>query len=610
MDTLHFLRPLWLLVMPLGLAGLWMLSRYRQRLAGVWANLVDPNLQPYVLEHTVSNRSERWAWWVAGATIVLVSAALSGPAWHKTPVPATRSGDAMIVLFDLSRSMDATDIGPSRLARARLKLQDVLRARQGGETALVVYSANAFVVTPLTEDIDTISMLIPTLTTDLMPSRGSYPESGILKAIQLFEQSGVDAGRILMFTDGGNMPPAISAAREARKVGHELSVLAVGTPEGGPIPQKRGGFVTDSRGNMAIPKMSVSALQRLAKAGGGQFSVLTSDGSDIDALGVESTGAGITDSASSEQSVERWADMGVWFLIPVILLVSLMFRRGSFAYVGVLLLLVVPVPEAHAFGWADLWRNSDQQAADVLAEGDAEQAAVLFDDPAWQAAANYRAGQFDDSADQFSSLPGADGRYNYGNALAKSGDLGGAIAAYKEALVIDPDHEDAAFNLELLEQLKQQQEQEQSGQQEGQEGAENQEGEQQPGQSSDSEQSGDSGSQQPSESQDGQSDEGEDSADAKPTDAEQEALDREALQREFREAQAEPDGSQAETPSPVMTEAERKRAEQQQALEQWLRRVPDDPGGLLRRKFRSQYQRRQLDQNGNRLWPDDRAEPW
>ncbi|MEM7763455.1 MAG: VWA domain-containing protein [Pseudomonadota bacterium] len=604
---IHFIRPWFLLLLLPALAALWLMYQRRGRLAGIWATLVDDALQPFVLTDDSGSRHRQVGWWLAALCVVLTTVSLAGPAWQRSEVAATRSGDAMVVLLDLSRSMDATDVAPSRLTRVRLKLQDILRARAGGETALVVFSANAFVVTPLTEDVDTIASIVPTLGTDLMPSRGSYPESGIRKAMQLFEQSGVERGRILLITDGGNMPPAITATREARAAGHQMSVLAVGTPEGGPIPQKRGGFVTDGRGNIAIPTVNARALRRLAETGGGAFAMLSSDNQDIRTLNVTSEDTSRRLNAMQEQTVERWSDMGIWLLLPVVLATSLMFRRGGFA-VSLMAVAALSAPRpVYALDWQGLWQTPDQRADAAMQAGDSQAAAELFDDPAWRATAQFRAGDFAASAAEFETLNDIESRYNLATALARQGQYDVAIETYEAVLEADPEHEDAQFNLDLLRDLQQQQ----SGQPGGQPGGDGEQGdpdESQQGQPGDQQQAGESAGDQSqssnSEGQDGQQGERQ----AKAADEDQQQQDIEALQEAFRNAKANAEDDRGE--QRAMTASEREQAEQQQALEQWLRRVPDDPGGLLRRKFRSQYQRRQLDQDGNRLWPDDRSEPW
>ena len=265
------------------------------------------------------------------------------------------------------------------------------------------------------------------------------------------------------------------------------------------------------------------------------------------------------------------------------------------------LLAVGVAPRAEAGFWQDLWRTREQQAAALLEQGDAERAAQLFDDPDWQASAAYQAGNYADAAQTFAARRDVDGLYNAGTALARAGEFDAAIETLQAALQIDPEHADARFNLDLLQSM-QNDDSSQSNQGDSDE-------------QSSQQQSGDGNGDQSQSADSAGAGEGSDGNDAgrnaQADDAEQEAI--EALQRDMRAAEeAGGEAQQNASPEPVamMSEAQREAAEQQQALENWLRQVEDDPGGLLRRKFRYQYQRRQTDQDGVRLWPDDRSEPW
>jgi len=209
-----------------------------------------------------------------------------------------------------------------------------------------------------------------------------------------------------------------------------------------------------------------------------------------------------------------------------------------------------------------------------------EIAAEKFADPAWKATANYRAENFEDAASHYAGLDSTDGAYNQGNALAKAGKYSDALKAYESALKQQPDHEDAAFNKALVEELlKSQEQQQQDGEGDDQEPSENEQQNE-----SDGDQSQDSENQQ---SQDG------DAQDEQ--DAEQQADQQQEQQQEAEQGEAQ-DQQSAESDTTPLTD------EEQQALEQWLRKIPDDPGGLLRRKFEMQYQERL--KRGNRTQND------
>ena len=260
--------------------------------------------------------------------------------------------------------------------------------------------------------------------------------------------------------------------------------------------------------------------------------------------------------------------------------------------------------EAQAFTWDDLWQTRDQQARQLLEDGAAAEAAELFEDEEWGAVARYRARDYQASAAAFAERGDARSLYNLGNAMARLGEFDSAIDAYDQVLEIDPAHEDAAFNRDLLQQMQEQQ-QEQQSESEQQESTEQQGDGEQADSSSQSEQSSDNNSES-----DGQSEDGEG---GQPDDQEATEEDLEALEEELRRA-AEEAAQQEQQMAQQLTaeelEAMRREQEQQQAMEQWLRRIPNDPGGLLRRKFRYQYQKTGKDQDGNNTWPDDEAAPW
>ena len=310
----HWLRPDWLWALPL--IGLTTYALARRQLApGSWQSIIDPALAPYILSRAqIKGLSYRW--WLILIGGVLAVTALAGPSWNRVEQPVFRSEQAIVIALDLSRSMDAQDLTPSRLTRARLKILDILEARQSGQTALVVYSSNAFTVTPLTTDADTVAALVNSLSTDIMPSRGSYPVAAIRKSQTLLEQAGVAYGEVLLITDGGTSPAAERAAADLQSAGYSLSVLAVGTSQGAPIPRAGGGFVTDRSGNIVVPRIEETALRSLAAAGGGRFALLSADDGDISTLLSGEVGIG---SASDESlATDLWQEEGPWLLLLLV----------------------------------------------------------------------------------------------------------------------------------------------------------------------------------------------------------------------------------------------------------------------------------------------------
>ncbi|MCH7829100.1 MAG: VWA domain-containing protein [Proteobacteria bacterium] len=589
----QWLRPEWLLAVPAIVLLAVLLARGKLG-PGSWKSVVDPELLPFVLSR-IPGRGRDYRWWLLGLCGTIAAVALAGPVWQRIEQPVFRAEQALVLALDLSRSMDAQDVAPSRIARAKLKILDILERRKSGQTALLVYSANAFTVTPLTDDTDTIALLVNSLSTDIMPSRGSYPEVAIRKGRQLLDQASVGYGEVLLITDGGSSPAATEAARDLKAAGYTLSVLGVGTIDGAPIPRASGGFVTDNRGRIAVPRLEISGLRALAQAGGGRYSQLSADTRDLDFL-LAGKAAGIG-AVASTLVTDRWREEGPWLLLLLLPLAALAFRRG---WVLVAVIFIVPLPQpAVAASWNDLWLNKDQQAQAQLANGEAAIAAELFENSDWQAVARYRAGDYAGSAAQFAA--GADTRnlYNLGNAMALQGEFDSAIDVYEQVLEIEPDNDDAQYNLELVKGIREQQQQQGDGQQsdENSGGA---------GERSDSASQPDQqGPERQSRSDSQQSDSV--ARDAEEVNQEDMQALRDELQRAAEEAQA---GEQPRQLSAAELAERRRQQEKQQAMEQWLRRVPDDPGGLLRRKFRYQYQRSGKDQDGNSIWPDNEAQPW
>ena len=594
----HWLRPEWLLMIPGIILLVYFLARSKLG-SGNWDSVIDRELMPYVLSRE-SDHGKDYRWWLMGFIGVVSVIALAGPAWQRIEQPVFRAEHALVVALDLSRSMDAQDIIPSRLQRAKLKILDMLQRRKSGQTALVVYSANAFTVTPLTMDTDTIASLVNSLGTDIMPSRGSYPEVAIAKGKQLLEQAEIGFGKVILITDGGSSPAASAAARDLKAAGYTLSVLGVGTIEGAPIPHATNGFVTDSRGQIAVPKLEEHDLRTLVDVGGGVYARISDDERDLDRLlfGEKLGGAVIGDGALA---ADRWREEGPWLLLFLLPLAALAFRRGL---VIMLIFFIAPLPQTtYAATWNNLWLNKDQQAKRELEAGNATNAAALFKNRDWQAVADYEAGDYVGSASVFSENNDTRNLYNFGNAMALKGDLDAAIEAYEQVLERQPDNEDAAYNLDLVIKKKDQQEQQNQGEDQESVAKPGEEGEKPNSEEQSVEQGQEGDSSSDSELQEGDS--------SKSDNEETLEDDMKALQEELQRAAEEVNSDEQPQQMSGAELAElRQQQEQEQAMEQWLRRIPDDPGGLLRRKFRYQYQRSGIDQDGNSVWPDNESQPW
>ncbi len=591
----HFIRPSWLwALIPAGLLIYLLLKNKLQQ--GHWSQVCDPELLPYILQQKPSRQS-RWPMLALSLATFLVIIALAGPTWQRLPSPVFRNDSALVVALDLSNSMHAADIKPSRLVRARYKIADILKQRKDGQTALLVYAGDAFVVTPLTNDVDTISSQLPALSPEIMPSQGSRTDLALQQAKALFKQSGLQKGHILLVTDEVDFSQVEDSLKDM--AGYQISILAVGTAEGAPIKQAQGGFLKDAGGNIVIPKLDQSVLAKLALKGGGIHKIITADDSDIKQL------AAFFDktlTAKSEQDnplyLDQWQEQGPWLLLLVLPLAALSFRKG-FLVIG--LLMFFPYPKnTYAMDWQDLWQSRDQQGQQAYQAGNYQQAAEQFTTPEWKAAAQYKAGAYDQVVETLKDVKTSDSFYNQGNALAQMGKLQESIEAYEQSLKLNPDNADAKANKEVvekeLEKQKQQQQNQQknSGQNSDQDNSKQSEGEFEPDQSQ--QQNG----QQPEQGE--QSDQGQ----VQQQDNQQDSDNKSEQLQEQDKAQSEQtskeENDQQSDKQPAASAEEQTPDESEQASEQWLKRIPDDPAGLLKRKFKYQYGQRKRQSTNDKAW--------
>ena len=594
----HFLRAGWILLIPIAILLIFIFKR-RLLTIGNWEKLIDKRLLPYVMSRSQLSNNQ-YKWWLISLISVLSIIALAGPTWERIEQPSFRTDQSLVIALDLSRSMNAQDITPNRLTRAKLKILDILERRQGAQVALIVYSANAFTVTPLTSDTDTIIALINSIDTSIMPSRGSYPALAIDKGLQLLNQASVSNGEIILVTDGGITSDSFSSAQKLRDEGYRLSALGIGSMNGAPIPKETGGFITDNTGQITISRLEVDDLKDLVEIGGGSYTSITSNDQDIDTLLSEVYSA-VRESDDSV-TTDQWKEFGPWLLLIVVPFGSLLFRKG---WVFVFLLTIMPIDNSvYALDWNDLWKTRDQQAKEAMESGDYDKAIELFEDSEWLAAAHYKAGNYRQSANGYNNNSNIDHLYNHANSLAKIGKFEEAIENYEKVIAEEPNAEDALYNLNLLKDLLSENQSSEENNDDGQSSEEASTGEQSQQQNGDeSEQSDNEGN-----SKTGDSD---DESDANPNQKLSNEEDIEAIEKELERAAKESSNQESQQEDNNESGIEGRMAqEQQQAMEQWLRRIPDDPGGLLRRKFRYQYQRQGIDQDGNQIWPNEGAQPW
>ncbi|AVD86349.1 tetratricopeptide repeat protein [Pseudomonas sp. SWI44] len=553
----QWLRPLWLLVLPL--LG-WLIFKlwHRRKRAGRWQMILPPAFHPVLLGGGTGSTS-KLPWVALGLAWFLVVLALLGPSWQRVEETRQRPADPLVILLELTPQMLAEDSPPNRLEHARRKVLDLLEHRRDSQTALVVYAGSAHTLVPLSDDLGTTRNLLEAIDPSIMPQAGQRADLAVQKGLSLLAQSGLGQGRLLLIGSALSEQERQGIIHALGRQGPSLLMLGIGSSQGAPVRQANGEFLKDDQGGILLPRLDSASLKAFISSTGGRYRHARIDDLDLRGLGLFDNPRALRNDGQSVQ-LDSWADQGYWLLLPLLLLAACAGRRGWLFCLP--LLLAVPQP-SQAFEFNDLWLRPDQQGQRLLEQNRPAEAAHHFQDPQWRGMALYQAGDFAGAAQAFAQSNTAAAHYNRGNALARSCELEAALDAYEQALERQPDLKAALDNQALVQQLLLQREAK------GEEPQADNDAQGTPG--SDTE---------------GNSSSASNPAQGTPGNSEQAA---EAPGESSQNGQTPPntqggdDDSVTQAPQrPVSTSLD---AEQRQALEQWLREIPDNPAELLRRKF-------------------------
>lgn len=618
----EFIRPaiLWLLLPASGLFFIALLKHKKNQSAP----LIAPHLAPFVMSE--SNNKARQPLWLVALFCNLAIIFSAGPSFEEKQVPVFQSKSARVIVMDMSYSMYSTDIAPNRLMQSRFKALDMVELFKEGDTALVAYAGTAYTISPLTNDAKTLANLIPSLSPEIMPDKGSNVLAGLDMAQELLSQAGYLDGDIILITDGIEQQQQSDVSRFTNSSQYRLNIYGVGTAQGAPIKLPEGGFLKDNYGQIVVPTLNGSLLKGLAKNSGGQYANYQPSNNDIAIFSPQANSEVLK---SEKPNLALWRiDAGIYGLLILLPLALYLFRRSALVS-AVLLLSFLPQQNAHAAELPTLFKNTDQRALEAYNNKEYQQAAQARSS-ALKGAALYQQGQFDAALNEFSQDKSATGYYNYGNALAKAGQLEAAIDAYKQAQVKQDNFREAAENQALVEQLLNQQQQDQQNQQgndsqnqdeQSQDDADKSKQDQQKNgdknnadksednsQNSEEQQSG-----EPSEqSKDQQSQSGEQSDEQNQPDMQAQSQNQQDENKDDDskpqqdEQQSQPNQMNEQPPSDEQKQQAQQQAMQAQAAEltneekekaqqlnQLLRKVPDDPAILLRNKMQLEAQKRQ-----------------
>jgi len=565
----YLLRPFWLIVLPLPIWLMWRLW-HRQRQTGRWQRLLPEAFHTALLTRG-KLRNSKLPWILLGSAWLLGCLALLGPSWQQVEQPSLTRSDPLVILLETTPAMLATDVQPSRLEQAKRKILDLLQTRQDAQTAVVVFAGSAHTLVPLSNDMATTQNLLDALQPDLMPEPGHRADLAVTQGIALLQQGANGAGRLLLIGSSLSEPERASIEQQLDENEQSLLLLGIGTEQGAPIPLEDGSFLKDDKGSIVIPRLDDNAMRRFASQIGGRYQQARVDDADLRNLGLlESNGKLVAQDETTR--LDAWQDQGYWLLLPLVLLAAFAGRRGWLFCLP--LVLFVPQP-ASALSFDDLWLRPDQQGMRLLESSRPGEAATRFEDHRWQGYARYQAGDFAGAAEQFGKGDSAADHYNRGNALARNDELQAAIEAYEQALELDPGLDVARRNKTTVEEALRQKEAQADADPDAsppQESTSEAEQRKQPRGSKAPDTSSDSTDQTTAQAPPEQAGEvSSETLNEGPPESEPVATDQQMAQAQ--EVPVDP--------------------EQDQAMNQWLRKIPDDPGELLRRKFLYEQRKRQ-----------------
>ena len=421
MESLHVLRPAWLLLIPAALL-LNLLWRTRRNIT----RRLSAHIAPHLLQHLLLDRGQ-------GSrpdpalllTLFLCLGALlaAGPTWQLQAGRQASDHALLILAVELAPSMDTGDQQPSRLEAVKRKLHDLVQSRQGAPTALIVYSASAHLVLPPTGDAALLETYIQALSTSLLETPGNHLRAVQRLALTLSEKANSPSS-VVVFADGASPGEFDELARHASDTLQWLLVACAG----------QGGGALDD-------------LARTLDAGRVE---LSPDDSDIQWINdqVSRYFQANHDPSAASQAAGYWL---CWALAPLVLL-SL--RRGwRVDWLGAVLLaigMLLPGSPARATPLLDAFASADQQGRWAFEHGRYPLASQRFAAPYWKGLAAYHAADYRGALAQFARVDTAEGYFYRGNCQARQYQLVDAIAAYRRALALRPDFPQARANLALV----------------------------------------------------------------------------------------------------------------------------------------------------------------
>uniref|UniRef100_UPI0030DD4B0B vWA domain-containing protein n=1 Tax=Vibrio caribbeanicus TaxID=701175 RepID=UPI0030DD4B0B len=404
-----------------------------------------------------SRQASKSSIFVASFAGIIAIIALAGPSLSLQERPVYTNTNARVLVMDMSMSMYANDVKPNRLTQARYKASDLLSGWSEGLTGLVAYAGDAYRISPMTSDSNTINNLIPDLKPELMPYPGSDAAAAIKLSINMMKAAGLNKGDIVLLADDLDDREREAISTQLKGEHWRLVILGIGSKAGAPIPLEDGSLMTKDNGQPVVAKSNFDNMRAVTKEVNGYFVPLQITNSDVDSISLWTQHIDLTSSVKGGQSISERINQG-YYLIPLLLLPALMlFRRG---FIFGLVMMSLPLTYTQP-AQASPWLNKAQQANELFQEKNYADAAKMFEDKQWRGVAQYQANDFKAAIKSLENPTTPTEMYNLANAYAQDGQLEQAKDLYQKVLEQNPEQGDAKHNLSVVEKAIEQQQQQQ-----------------------------------------------------------------------------------------------------------------------------------------------------
>lgn len=600
LSQLHFAHPLWLWT-TLGIPLLWVIYNFFHRINNPFHQLnkfIDSHLLPYLLVNNskkTDNACKHLLLWTAVWS--LLAFALAGPRWDFKEIETFSKDQSLVILLDLSESMNASDIKPSRLVRAKQKIEDLINISNGVKIGLIAFAADPHMIAPLTEDAETIRHLLSTLDTDLVHVQGSKLSPALDMAATILEAAPGSNKALLVISDGGfEDASAIITAKNLAAKGIVINAMGIGTIEGSPVIDHEGNTIKKN-GTPIISRLEKERFSEISKIGNGRFLEAHYSDHDENIILKELDERAKAQIALGKKN-QLWDERFYLLIFPTLPIILWWFRRG---YILVLMLMFSFQAIDLRADAADYFKNSEQLGKQAMDQGDYETAIHTFQDSYRKGVACYKAGDFAEAEKLFRQSSRVDAAssagYNLGNALVQQQKFKEAIEAYENVLQKWPDHIKAKENLELVKKMLEQQKQqdadsEDSDQKDGGDPKDQSKKQSKDKQKNENNESNEDGSGKKSESdhQDssGSEDESKPNCDKGKQDDKQSNEQENETQgmNEKGDSSEEKKGTEeAEDSQKEKQDAKGFKSEEDQDADFWLNRIANDPKTFMKNKF-------------------------